>query len=141
MNNQTILFASMIVVAAGAIIYYIYTQNNTLAQRIQSQEDIITSMRVRFENMESIFMRGPEAEIESIFEKRVADPYKRGGKKECVDDICTFTPYKFKGPPRIEEIAEAEEKGKDASISSGLSNAELDEIADKELADMMDEKK
>lgn len=158
MNNQTILIVGIVVVAAGAIIYYTYTQNNVLTQRLQSQEDIITSMRVRFDNMESIFIRPPEAEIESIFEKRVAEPYKRrtDEMKECVGDVCTFTPFKSKHrggesihskPPRLEPsiTEEAEERKGDrssaVSISSTLSNQELDEIAEKELAAMMDERK
>lgn len=157
MNNQTIILVGIVVITAGVIIYYIYTQNNILTQRLQSQEETISSMRVRFENMESIFMRPPEAEIESIFEKRVADPYKRSsgdGMKECVGDVCSFTPFKSKWTgsihykphkmePSIAENIEDQrgDRSHAPSMASILSNEELEEIAEKEFTAMMDDEK
>lgn len=126
MNNQTIIVVGVVVIAAGVIIYYLYTQNNNLEQKLRSQEDTISSLRVRLENMESIFTRPPDAEIESIFEKRITNPYK-----EYDGNARVFTPFGKKGVEQtIEENLE----------KSSISNEDLDEIAEKEVAFMMNEK-
>ena len=104
-------------------------------------------MRVRFDNMESIFMRPPEAEVESIFEKRLAAPYRR---RECEGDVCSFKPFKSaeKQPEIVRGAPEAlleEEEDDDLSPptppASSLSNEELAEIADRELTAMLDTKR
>lgn len=121
MNNETILIVGVLIVAACSILYYMNSQNNILTQRLQLQEDMISSMRSRFETMESIFMRPPEAEVESIFEKRFKEPYK-GNRNECVGDMCTFTPFKRENDVK------------------GVPDEDLDDIAEKELASMMEDK-
>lgn len=108
-----ILLTAFVAVAVAAICYYAYTTSSSFSQKIRAQEEVIAAMIGRFDNIESLFMRPPMAEVESIFER----PAKK--VNVCDGNVCTLEPF-------------SEESKK------SISNEELDELAKKELSELED---
>ena len=115
MNIQIVLVIVLVVVLVGALGYYVYINNSSLAEKIKAQEDIVGGMINRFENMESIFMRPAVAELESIFEKN---------PRKCNGNICSLAPFSDRDESEL------------VTKKSSITNEELDTIAEKELAEM-----
>lgn len=114
MNLQFILLVVFVVLAVAVAGFYAYSTTASFNQKIRAQEEMIASMMGRFDNIESLFMRPPMAEVESIFEKP---------SMKCSGNVCTLEP--------LPEESEGSKKS--------ISNEELDELAKKELSEMEEE--
>ncbi len=117
MNIQIILLTVFFIAVVAATCYYTYINNAAFNCKIQAHEEMLAAVMGRFDNIESIFMRPPIAEVESIFEKPA---------KSCIGNICKLTPI----------TEESDESKNSTQTRKSMSNQELDDLAKKELSEL-----
>lgn len=99
MNTESliVLGITIIIILAGG--YFLHTKITDISSQTMALVDEISTLKTRFKNLESIFMRPPEADVESIFEK----------PSTCTNGICSFAPMSpMIEEPDLEKIAQDE---------------------------------
>jgi hypothetical protein len=91
---ENLIILAIAIAAIAGVGYFLFNKINTQHTEMTTE---ITQLKGRLNNLESIFMRPPTAEIESVFEK-----------PQCTDGICTFTPLKKAKQNDLDKIAEEE---------------------------------